>query len=158
MKVFGLMVIIGCLFVAELSQAQCSAGTRCLQLTEAYKTAVTPEEAERLRNDLKRLGVDEILRYCKETPKFEVTQYSAPFCGPNEKAHVLCKIKMELSCDFAGKYFDMTTTGQCKGGFDNCGTFSACAKDSSVDTVKQASFLSLDGTVPKTSSPQGVAR
>lgn len=140
---------MGTLLFAEFSHARCAPGvTKCLTLPMAANAAATPEEATRLRDDIMRIGLDEILRNCQPGRDTEVTELFGSLCGPGVVANRICKYESNLDCNYRGKNFDMKVAGACKGGLHDCGTFDSCARDAGVNSTKGA-FRGAGDAVPK---------
>ena len=149
-------LIVLCLILAQKSFAGgCAINTRCLTLEKLIQAA-TPEEADRLRNELANLGTKEVLKNCspEERESVSVTKISGKICSTNTVQGNICKFEGAIKCVYKDRLFNMNVSGVCHGGLHDCGTFNACATDESMEFAS-TSFRGDADPVPKTVNLQG---
>jgi hypothetical protein len=150
LKAVALTIIAGFLLFANFAHARCSGeGFKCFTLDRAVNAAASPEEARRLRENIMKIGLDEILQSCKPGPDTEVTELFGTLCGPGVTSSRVCKYTSTLGCNYQGKSFDMKVEGSCKGALRDCGTFDSCARDNTVSSRTTGSFRGEGDLVPK---------
>jgi hypothetical protein len=134
--------------------------TRCMNLEDLVSAAVTKEEAEKLGNELMKLGEEAIARACTPGEDLAVNEVTGKLCEKGGMPGKLCSYHGKFNCQLNGKNFAIEAEGACRGGAHDCGTFADCVRDTTLES--SAAYLrGPNDPIPKgagKSSGAGVRR